>query len=154
MSVYGITLADMGVHFTDAEIITLTDDENTGTANEPRVDVAIAKAESEFHLAAGTYYVTPISPVPEGLKEKLIDLAAWNLKSRRSQFLGGDQHEGKFWEKRRSELVTWLEGLSSKTRESVLPGAGEKTEPAARAGTASVSADIGRFTNDRMKGFF
>ncbi len=153
-SIYGLGKADIQKRFSDKRLLQLTDDTNSGVINDATIDAMIADAESEFHLYAAKYYVTPISPVPEGLTKKLVDMACLNLMARRPDSIRGDSDEGRFWEKRRASIENWLNGLASVDRTFVLTGATERTTSTASVGTPKVTSETARFSADRMKGFF
>ena len=64
-------------------LLQLTDDENTGTINTPRVNEAIAQADAEIDLSWGMIYQVPFVIVPPIIKKHSVDIAIYNLYSRR-----------------------------------------------------------------------
>jgi phage gp36-like protein len=142
-------------------VIQLTDDAGAGSIDAAKVTEAIDAAEAEFHLYAGVYYDTPVrksdNTIPQGIREKLIEATAWRLMNRRPEFLRGEQDEGKLWQKIRDSVETWYEAIAhpDKGKRLLIPGAKDKSTPLVpRAGSAKLTADTPRFTEDRMKGFF
>ncbi len=67
----------------ETAIIQLTDDENTGSVNTPRVNEAIAQADAEIESYCGGKYNLPFSPVPDIIRKCSVDIAIYNLYSRK-----------------------------------------------------------------------
>src|SRR3972149_5106499 len=67
----------------DVLLLQLTDDENIGTINTPRVNEAIAQADAEIDLSCGMIYQVPFVIVPAVIKKHSVDIAIYNLYSRR-----------------------------------------------------------------------
>ena len=67
----------------DVLLLQLTDDENTGVINTSRVSEAIAQADAEIDLSCGMIYQVPFVIVPPIIKKHSVDIAIYNLYSRR-----------------------------------------------------------------------
>ena len=61
----------------------LTDDDGTGMVDESKVDWAIGLAEDLIDTYIGTRYSLPLDSVPESIKGVCVDIAIYNLYSRR-----------------------------------------------------------------------
>ncbi len=69
----------------EARLIQLTDDEGTGEVATARVEQAISDADEEINGYLGARMSVPVSPVPESLRRLCVDLAVYNLYSRREK---------------------------------------------------------------------
>ena len=67
----------------EAELIQLTDDNNTGVINENIVNSAISYAETTINGYISSRYSLPLSETPELIKTFAIDLSIYRLHSRR-----------------------------------------------------------------------
>lgn len=147
MSDYNITAEDLRTRFTTKELAQLTTDPPGATPDDAVIDAAIVAAEAEIHMAAGVYYATPIVPVegasqPQiaaltgGLREKILDFAAYKLLQRRPSILNSGERSV-YWSQLRKSIDTWLERLQSsdQSRRIALPAA------ALRSTTVSASGD-------------
>lgn len=150
---YEITTADLKRKFTEQELIELTDDANTGSVDEAVIALAIASGEEEFNLYASRYYAIPVTPLPAAVKEKVIDLCAYQLMTRRPRLLHDEAADGPFWIRLRKELLRWLEALASEKRTALIPGADENAAPVATGGRARVVTDTPVFTQENLKAF-
>ncbi len=77
------TLSDIIKLVQESSILQLTDDENTGSVNQARVDEAIAQADSEIDSYCGMYTL-PFSFVPSLIRKLSVDMAIYHLYSRAS----------------------------------------------------------------------
>jgi len=77
------TLDDLEKLIPEVTLIQLTDDEDTGAVNTERVSEAIAQADSEVDGYAGTKYSVPFTTVPPVVKKCSVDIAVYNLYSRK-----------------------------------------------------------------------
>jgi len=77
------TIEDIKRQIPEATLRTLTDDEGTGEVNISRVEQAIADAGAEIDAYLQTQYKVPLSPVPEIVRKMAVDIAVYNLFSRR-----------------------------------------------------------------------
>ncbi len=85
------TLDDLKGQVSEGVIITLTDDEGNGPATLAeatpemivRIDKAIENAASEINGYCQARYPVPFNPVPDFVRKLAIDVALYNLFSRR-----------------------------------------------------------------------
>ena len=77
------TLSDVLLQLGDEELKQLTDDYDTGSLASEVVDRAIADADAEVDGYLSGLYTTPLSPVPAFVRKMSVDLAIYNLYSRR-----------------------------------------------------------------------
>lgn len=78
------TLADILEQIAEDVLINLTDDAQLGTVDETVVDRAIANAAALVNAHCGCRYTVPFIPVPDLIRMYSVDLAAYNLYSRRT----------------------------------------------------------------------
>ncbi len=77
-------LADLEKQIKEAELIQLTDDDGTDILNEDITDQAIADADAEIDSYCATVYDDlPFSTVPVMIRKCSVDIAIYNLFSRR-----------------------------------------------------------------------
>lgn len=67
----------------EAELIQLTDDNNTGIVNETIVNATISYAETTINGYISSRYTLPLSEIPELIKTFAVDLSIYRLHSRR-----------------------------------------------------------------------
>lgn len=77
------TLDDLKKQVPEAVLVELTDDEGLGTINTTRVDRAIEDATDLINSYAAARYPTPLNPVPGVIRKIAVDIALYNLFSRR-----------------------------------------------------------------------
>lgn len=77
------TEADVENQIDEADLIGLTDDENTGAMNAERISRAIDDADAEINGYIGMKYSVPMLPVPALIRKFSADIAIWNLYARR-----------------------------------------------------------------------
>ena len=75
--------ADILDSLDENSLIQLTDDENTGSVNDGRVTKAIADADATIDFHCQKHYSVPLSPVPDKIRQISVDIAIYNLYSRR-----------------------------------------------------------------------
>lgn len=78
------TLADILEQMAEADLIALTDDQDLGEVDETAVDRAIANAMTMIDGHCGDRYAVPFDPVPDLVRMYAVDLAVYNLYSRRT----------------------------------------------------------------------
>lgn len=78
------TQSDIEKQLPQAELVQLTDDDADGSPDTGVVDEAIAEADAEIDSYLARRYEVPLDPVPVLVKKLSVDLAIWNLYSRRS----------------------------------------------------------------------
>lgn len=77
------TQSDIEAQLSLGELIQLTDDEGLGAVNADRVARAIADADEEIDGYLQSRMAVPIAPVPGIIRKVSVDLAVYNLYSRR-----------------------------------------------------------------------
>lgn len=75
--------ADIEEQLSQAELIQLTDDTGTGSVDATAVARAIADADDEINSYLQERYTVPLAPVPGLVRKLSVDLAIYNLYSRR-----------------------------------------------------------------------
>ena len=78
-------LADIEKLIPEATVIQLTDDAGAGVVNTDVVDAAIGQGDEEIDTYMGSRYTAPMSPVPGIVKKLSVDIAIYNLYSRRME---------------------------------------------------------------------
>ena len=78
------TTADILEQMAEAELIALTDDAQLDAIDETVVDRAIANAMTLIDAHCGDRYTVPFVPVPDLVRMYTVDLAIYNLYSRRT----------------------------------------------------------------------
>jgi len=118
------------------DVTALTDDEGTGAQVAARVSEAIAQADSEIDGYCGVRYSVPFSPVPAVIKKFSVDIAVYNLYSRRQEEIPETRSE------RYKNAIKFLEMLAKGTI-----SLGIEPEPTA---TSNSYAETNKTTNDRI----
>lgn len=78
------TLADILEAVAETDLIAITDDEQTGSVDPAPVDRAIAGGVAIIDAHCGDRYRLPFDPVPDLVRMYTVDLAVYNLYSRRT----------------------------------------------------------------------
>ena len=139
------TLTDLKKLIPEITIIQLTDDENTGAVNQSRVDEAIAQADAEIDSYCGGRYAVPFTTVPDIAKKISVDIAIYNLYSRRVESLPETRAD------RYKNAIRQLEGIAKG-----LVSIGEQPEPPApdTGGTQiNVTSNDRVFTRETLGNF-
>jgi len=76
--------ADLEEQLSGTELIELTDDAGAGEVDTSALARAIADADAEIDSYCAARYTTPFSPVPVMIRKLSVDIALYNLFSRRS----------------------------------------------------------------------
>lgn len=77
------TLTDIERQMDPVDLVQLTDDGRTGEIDTDVVDRALADADEEVDGYLGGRYPVPLDPVPGIIRKTSVDIAIWNLWSRR-----------------------------------------------------------------------
>lgn len=77
------TTNDILERFPEQTLISLTDDDGSGTVNQQRVDAAISDASSLMDLYLAERYSLPLSEIPEPLKKIAVDISLYFIYSGR-----------------------------------------------------------------------
>jgi len=130
------TLEDIKKLLPEEIIIQLTDDENQGVVNQARVDEAIAQADAEIDSYCGSKYSVPFSTVPDIVKKISVDIAIYNLYSRKVEEIPATRAE------RYKNAIRQLEGIAKG-----IISIGEDPEPPRPSEGGS---EVNKTTNDRV----
>ncbi len=99
------TAGDLQKQLSDAQLQQLTDDENTGVIDYSVIAKAIADADAEIDTYAAGRYSVPLAPVPAVINRYSVDMAIYNLYSRRANV---PQHRMD----RYNAALSWLKQLA------------------------------------------
>jgi len=77
------TLTDIKKQIDEDTLIRLTDDEDAGSVDTDITDEAIAYADADIDARLTGKYTLPLSPVPVKIRQCSVDIAIYNLYSRR-----------------------------------------------------------------------
>jgi phage gp36-like protein len=102
------TQADITNQLPLADLIALTDDANTGEVDSSLVDQAIATAGATIDAYCHGRYPLPLTPVPARIVQLAVDLAIYEIVSRRAV-----DEVPKIRETRKAEAIRFLERLES-----------------------------------------
>jgi phage gp36-like protein len=138
------TLDDIKKLIPEEVVIQLTDDENLGVVNQTRIDEAIASADGEINGYCGARYTVPFSTVPDIIRKMSVDIAIYNLYSRRLEEIPETRAD------RYKNAIRQLEGIAK----GVI-SIGESIAPPAETGGAECNkTESDRiFTRDKLTGF-
>jgi len=140
------TLTDIKKLIPEETVIQLTDDENTGAVVESRVTEAIAQADAEIDSYCGGRYTVPFATVPDIVKKISVDIAIYNLYSRKVEELPETRSD------RYKNAIRQLEGISKG-----LISIGEADAPPASTSEGgpetNKTEDDRIFTRDKLGGF-
>jgi len=128
----------------EAALIQLTDDAGAGEVDDDIVARAIADADATIDAYCQGRYTVPLSPVPEKVRQISVDIAIYNLYSRRADLGMPDVRTD-----RNKEAVRFLEKVAAGT---IALGASTPA-PANTGDTVSIDYNDRTFTRDKMSGF-
>jgi phage gp36-like protein len=138
------SLDDIRRQLPEAVVTILTDDAITGSVDEGVVADAIADADAEINAWLGGRYKVPFSQVPDVIRKISIDIAVYNLDSRR---------DGALPEVRKDRYRNAVKLLESIAKGIVTIGAEESVTPAGPADLPRYGAPDPVFTRETLKGF-
>lgn len=138
------TLTDMKKLIPETAIIQLTDDENAGSVNQSRVDEAIAQADAEIDSYCGGRYTVPFATVPDIAKKVSVDIAIYNLYSRKVEMIPETRAE------RYKNAIRQLGDIASG---KITIGEPDADVPEAGGVQINTTTDDRVFTKDSMTGF-
>ncbi len=139
------TLDDLENMIPEAVLIQLTDDAGTDTVDQGAIDDAIAQADAEIDSYCGTRYAVPFATVPDVVKKASVDIAIYNLYSRRVEEIPQTRTD------RYKNAVRLLEAISKGTISiGVDPAPAEASQ-----GLAESNRPVSdrTFTRDKLRGF-
>ena len=129
-----------------SDVVDLTDDEGTGAQVAARVSEAITQADAEIDSYCGGRYSVPFVAVPDIIKKCSVDIAIYNLYSRRIETIPATRSE------RYKNAIRQLEGIAKGTI-----SIGETPEPTASTGASYAECNKTEsdriFTMAKMRGF-
>lgn len=137
------TQSDITEQLDAATLIELTDDEAAGEVDEDKVTRAISSADATIDAYCQGRYSLPLSPVPEKIRDFSVDIAIYNLYSRRGDLIPDNRKN------RHKEALRFLEKVAE---DKIGLGA---ASPAPETTGAAVDVDYNTriFTRDKMSGF-
>ncbi len=78
------TESDIQKQLSPEQLIELTDDDGNDLPDSGVIEQAIADADAEIDSYLAGRYTVPVSPVPAVIRKLSVDIAIWNLYSRRT----------------------------------------------------------------------
>ena len=127
----------------EAVLIQLTDDAGAGAVDADKVTRAIEDADGTIDAYCEGRYTIPLSPVPDKIRQISVDIAIYNLFSRRGDAAPEVRKD------RHKEAIRFLEAVrDGKARLGAATPA-----PANTPDTVSISSNTRIFTRDKMSGF-
>ncbi len=138
------TLTDIKKLIPETAIIQLTDDENTGAVNQSRVDEAIAQADAEIDSHCGGRYTVPFTTVPDIARKISVDIAIYNLYSRKVEEIPETRAE------RYKNAIRQLGDISSG---KIMIGESEADVPEVGGVQTNTTVDDRIFTKDTLSNF-
>jgi phage gp36-like protein len=137
------TLDDLKKQVAEPVLVELTDDEGLGTINTERVGRAIEDATDLINSYAAARYQTPLNPVPGVIRKIAVDIALYNLFSRRGY---DEESADKSVVDRYKAALTFLEQLAKG-----LVSIGVSQPPT--EGGATIQSGGRIFSRDTMRGW-
>ena len=128
-------------------LIRLTDDNDTGTVDEKKINETIEEAAGEIDAYCQSRYTLPFNPVPKVIKKLTVDITVFALFARRG--LNADNNEDQVIIQQRKDAIKFLENIA---RGLVTIGPAPEQTQAPESGVSIVSP--GRiFSRDKMRDF-
>jgi len=136
--------ADIQEQLPEADLIMLTDDADAGVVDTSVVTRAIADADAKIDAYCQGRYTVPLSPVPDMIRRVSVDLAIYNLYSRRDSF-GMPEIRSE----RKKDAVSYLKDVAAGkvTLGSATPAAQNSAD------SVQVSSSDRVFSRDTLSGF-
>jgi phage gp36-like protein len=139
------TLDDIKKLAPEDTLIQLSDDEGLGTINQARVDEAIEQADAEIDSYCGGRYSVPFSTTPDIVKKLSVDIAIYNLYSRKVEEIPETRAQ------RYKNAIRQLEAISKGTISlGVDPAPAAPTDSSAETNKPT---DTNVFARDKLEGF-
>ena len=127
----------------EATLIQLTDDDGAGEIDDDKVTRAVADADATIDSYCQGRYTIPLSPVPDKIRQVSVDIAIYNLYSRR------DDTAPEIRKDRYKEAVRFLEKVSDgKIDLGAATPAQVNTD-----NTVDITSNERIFTREKMDGF-
>lgn len=137
------TQTDILGQMEEAELIRLTDDANDGVVDVTKVAAAIAGADTLIDSYCGTRYVVPFTTVPGLIRDLSVDMAIYNLCTRRR---GASEDRKARYNSAIARLKDIQAGKSSL-------GENDPAGTPAASGSPKVSAGSRVFSSETLAGF-
>lgn len=139
------TLEDIKKLLPEDTLVQLTDDEGHGLVNQERVDEAIAQADAEIDSYCAVKYSTPFASTPDLVRKCSVDIAVYNIYSRRLEEIPQTRTD------RYRNAIRQLEGIS---RGTITLGV-DPPPPAASQGSErpDITGADRTFTRSKMEDF-
>ncbi len=141
------TLDDLKAQVSEAVLVELTDDEGTGQVDQARVDAAITAATDEINGYCQARYPVPFDPVPGFIRKLAVDIALYNLFSRRGYNDQAEEGGDKAIIDRYRAAVRTLENIAKGVVTLGVPN-----PPPATDGT-DIRSNPRIFSRERLEGF-
>lgn len=138
------TLTDLTTMVDEAELIALTDDDDEGAVDTDITDAAIADADAAIDTYLVKKYTVPMTaPVPTVIRKLSVDVALYNLFTRRGRV-------SEAVEQRFKSAITMLRDIAA--GRAGIPGAVDA--PTSLSDDAvTITSGTRRFTRTTMEGF-
>jgi len=140
------TQDDLIEQITEEELIELTDDAGSGDADADAVARAIADADAEIDSYCGARYAVPFSTVPAIVRKVSVDIAVYNLLTRRAHLRGAVPEER---QKRYENAVRLLREIAK----GIVTLGASAPAPTTTSDAADIDGPPRRFTRARLRGF-
>jgi phage gp36-like protein len=137
------TKTDILEQLDEAILVQLTDDESTGLVNDDRVTRAIASADAAIDSYCQGRFTVPLSPIPDKIRDVSVDLAIYNLYSRREDTTPETRKD------RYKEGIRFLE----KVAEGKINLGAATPAPVTTGNAVDIEQSERIFTRDKMTGF-
>ena len=137
------TQTDLEEQISQNELIELSDDAGAGVVDDSVVTRAIADADGEIDSYCASRYTVPFLPVPVMVRKLSVDIAIYNLHTRRAVLKVPEVRQ-----KRYENAVRFLRDVS---RGLISLGADAPAQ-ANTSDTASIAGNDRIFTRDKMQG--
>lgn len=137
------TKGDILEQLDEAILIQLTDDDDLGVVNDDRVTRAIADADATIDAYCQGRYSIPLDPVPDKMRQVSVDLAIYNLYSRRGDAAPETRKD------RHKEAIRFLEKVS----EGKISLGASTPSPETTGNSVEIDQSDRIFTRDEMSGF-
>jgi phage gp36-like protein len=137
------TKSDILEQMDETTLIQLTDDDGAGIVDDDKVTRAIADADATIDAYCQGRYTVPLDPVPDKIRSISVDVAIYNLYSRRDDTAPETRKE------RYKEGVAFLKDIAAgRAHLGAATPAPETTEA-----SVDIKSSDGIFTRDKMSGF-
>lgn len=126
-----------------AILIQLTDDDGIGVVDDDKVTRGITDADATIDAYCQGRYSVPLSPVPDKMRQVSVDLAIYNLYSRRGDAAPETRRD------RHKEAIRFME----KVAEGKISLGSSAPAPETTGNSVDIDQSDRIFTRDKMSGF-